>query len=101
MIASPAPGLLPWLEKYTFPTERRFESPEYAADVARFFLDELARCGTTTALVYCTVPPGSAEAFFAESHARHMRMVAGKVMRDRNCPEFLSDKRSEERRGGK
>lgn len=91
MIASPAPGLLPWLEKYTFPTERRFENPEYAADVAHFFVDELLRCGTTTALVYCTVHPGSAEAFFAESHARNLRMVAGKVMMDRNCPEFLRD----------
>jgi len=91
MIASPAPGLLPWLEKYTFPTERRFEDPDYAAEVARFFLDELARCGTTTALVYCTVHPGSAEAFFTESHQRNMRMVAGKVMMDRNCPEFLRD----------
>lgn len=91
MIASPAPGLLPWLENYTFPTERRFENPEYAAEVASFFLDELQRCGTTTALVYCTVHPGSAQAFFAESHARNLRMVAGKVMMDRNCPEFLRD----------
>ncbi|MBV6304313.1 guanine deaminase [Candidimonas humi] len=91
MIASPAPGLLPWLETYTFPTEARFEDPAYAAEVARFFLDELQRCGTTTALVYCTVHPGSAEAFFAESHARNLRMVAGKVMMDRNCPEFLRD----------
>ncbi|MDY0310468.1 MAG: guanine deaminase, partial [Castellaniella sp.] len=91
MIASPAPGLLPWLETYTFPTERRFENPEYAQDVARFFLDELLRCGTTTALVYCTVHPGSAQAFFEESHARNLRMVAGKVMMDRNCPEYLRD----------
>lgn len=91
MIASPAPGLLPWLETYTFPTERRFENPEYAHDVARFFLDELLRCGTTTALVYCTVHPGSAQAFFEESHARNLRMVAGKVMMDRNCPEYLRD----------
>lgn len=91
MIASPAPGLLPWLETYTFPTERRFENPEYAQDVARFFLDELLRCGTTTALVYCTVHPGSAQAFFEESHTRNLRMVAGKVMMDRNCPEYLRD----------
>lgn len=91
MIASPAPGLLPWLEKYTFPTERRFENPEYAADVAHFFVDELLRCGTTTALVYCTVHPGSVQAFFTESHARNLRMIAGKVMMDRNCPEFLRD----------
>ena len=91
MIASPAPGLLPWLETYTFPTERRFENPEYAQDVAHFFLDELLRCGTTTAMVYCTVHPGSVQAFFEESHARNLRMIAGKVMMDRNCPEYLRD----------
>ena len=91
MIASPAPGLLPWLETYTFPTERRFEDPDHAAEVARFFLDELLRSGTTTALVYCTVHPQSAQSFFEESHARNLRMVAGKVMMDRNCPEFLRD----------
>jgi guanine deaminase len=91
IIASPAEGLLPWLERYTFPMERRFDDPEYAAEVARFFLDELQRCGTTTALVYCTVHAASAEAFFTESHARNLRMVAGKVLMDRNCPEFLRD----------
>src|SRR5437899_1963161 len=91
MIASPAPGLLPWLETYTFPTERKFADPEHAGEVARFFLDELLRCGTTTAMVYCTVHPESVEAFFTESEARNLRMVAGKVMMDRNCPEFLRD----------
>lgn len=91
MIASPAPGLLPWLETYTFPTERKFADPEHAREVASFFLDELLRCGTTTAMVYCTVHPASVEAFFAESEKRNLRMVAGKIMMDRNCPEFLRD----------
>ncbi|OWW20909.1 guanine deaminase [Noviherbaspirillum denitrificans] len=91
MIASPAPGLLPWLDTYTFPTERKFDDPEHAHDVARFFLDELLRCGTTTAMVYCTVHPNSVNAFFGESHKRNLRMVAGKVLMDRNCPEFLCD----------
>jgi len=91
MIASPAPGLLPWLETYTFPTERKFRDPEHAGDVARFFLDELARNGTTTAMVYCTVHPESVDAFFTESSARNLRMVAGKVMMDRNCPAYLAD----------
>jgi guanine deaminase len=91
MIASPAPGLLPWLETYTFPTERKFSNVEHAGEVARFFLDELLRCGTTTAMVYCTVHPASVEAFFTESEKRGLRMVAGKIMMDRNCPEFLRD----------
>ncbi len=91
MIASPAPGLLPWLETYTFPTERRFEDPAHARATAEFFLDELLRCGTTTAVVYCTVHPQSVDAFFEASEARNLRMVAGKVLMDRNCPDFLRD----------
>ena len=91
MIASPAPGLLPWLQTYTFPNERKFADAEHAGEVARFFLDELLRCGTTTAMVYCTVHPASVDAFFAESEKRQLRMVAGKVLMDRHCPEFLCD----------
>ena len=91
MIASPSEGLLPWLETYTFPTERQFEYIHHAAGVADFFLDELLRCGTTTAMVYCTVHPQSVDAFFTASEQRGLRMVAGKVMMDRNCPDFLRD----------
>jgi len=91
MIASPAPGLLPWLETYTFPTERRFRDGGHAREVAAFFLDELLRCGTTTAMVYCTVHPESVDAFFEESAQRGLRMAAGKVLMDRHCPDFLCD----------
>ncbi|HKT99770.1 MAG TPA: guanine deaminase [Paraburkholderia sp.] len=91
MIASPAPGLLPWLETYTFPTERGFADEGVAHDTARFFVDELLACGTTTALVYCSVHKQSADALFTASAAKNMRMVAGKVLMDRHCPEFLRD----------
>ncbi len=91
MIASPAPGLLPWLDRYTFPTERRFAERAYAEETANFFIDQLLACGTTTALVYCTVHKQSADALFAASEARNLRMIAGKVLMDRNCPDFLRD----------
>jgi guanine deaminase len=91
MIASPAPGLLPWLEQYTFPTERKFADPQHASQTAEFFLDELLRNGTTTAMVYCTVHPQSVDAFFNASESRNLRMIAGKVMMDRHCPDFLCD----------
>jgi guanine deaminase len=91
MVASPAPGLLPWLETYTFPTESRFGDAAHGREVADFFLDELLRCGTTTAMVYCTVHPESVDTFFEASEARGLRMVAGKVLMDRHCPEFLQD----------
>ena len=91
MIASPAPGLLPWLETYTFPTERQFGDAGHAREVAQFFVDELLRCGTTTAMVYCTVHRESVDAFFEVAEARNLRMAAGKVLMDRHCPEFLRD----------
>jgi guanine deaminase len=91
VIGSYGAQLLEWLQKYTFVEEQRFSDPIHAADVSRFFLDELFRNGTTTAVVYCTVAPESAEAFFAESERRAARMIAGKVMMDRNAPPALTD----------
>lgn len=92
IIASPASGLLSWLDTHTFPAERAFADHAYATEVARFFFDELLRNGTTTAMVYCTSHPVSVEAFFEESTARKLRMVAGKCLMDRHCPEWLADR---------
>ncbi|MES2742777.1 MAG: guanine deaminase [Pseudomonadota bacterium] len=91
MIASPAPGLLPWLEQYTFPTERQFDDPAHGRAVAEFFLDQLLACGTTSAMVYGTVHAQSVDAFFAAAEARQLRMVCGKVLMDRHCPAYLRD----------
>jgi guanine deaminase len=83
--------LLDWLQDYTFVEERRFRDAEHAAQVAEFFLDELARNGTTTALVFCSVHPASVDAFFAAALRRQLRMIAGKVLMDRNAPPDLCD----------
>lgn len=91
VIASYGAQLMDWLERYAFAEEQRFADAEHAARVAGFFLDELARNGTTTAAVYGTVHPQAAEAFFAESHRRNTRMIAGKVLMDRNAPDGLLD----------
>jgi guanine deaminase len=91
VIGSYGAQLLEWLQKYTFVEEQRFSDLAHAASVSSFFLDELFRNGTTTAVVYCTVAPESAEAFFAESVRRGARMIAGKVMMDRNAPPALTD----------
>ncbi len=91
MIASYGEQLLEWLTKYTFPTEQRFQDADHARGVADFFLDELLRNGTTTALVLGTVHPQSADAFFQAADARNMRMLAGKVLMDRHAPDFLRD----------
>ena len=91
VIASYGAQLLEWLHRYTFVEEQKFGDPAHAAAIACFFLGELLRSGTTTAAVYCTVHPQSVEAFFAESERRNTRMIAGKVMMDRNAPAALTD----------
>jgi len=91
MIGSYGEQLLAWLENYTFPTERAFEDPQHAREVAGFFIDELLRNGTTTAMVFATVHRQSVDAVFEAAAARDLCLVAGKVMMDRNCPESLRD----------
>jgi guanine deaminase len=91
VIGSYGAQLLDWLQNYTFVEEQKFADPAHCARVADFFLDELFRSGTTTAMVYCTVHPQSVDAFFAAAEARNARMIAGKVMMDRDAPEALMD----------
>lgn len=91
VIASHGSRLLDWLENYTFPAEGRFGDEGVAREAAAFFLDELLRNGTTTALVFASVHPQSVDAVFAAARARGMRLIAGKVLMDRNCPEDLRD----------
>jgi guanine deaminase len=47
--------------------------------------------GTTTAVAYGSVHKGSVDALLGAAVAKDMRMVAGKVMMDRNAPEPLTD----------
>ncbi|MFJ5367737.1 guanine deaminase [Bosea sp. CER48] len=91
VIASYGAQLMEWLNKYTFVEEQKLAQQGHAEKLSRFLLDELLANGTTTAAVYCSAHPQSAEAFFAESQRRNTRMIAGKVMMDRNAPEALTD----------
>ncbi|KDM92267.1 guanine deaminase [Photobacterium galatheae] len=91
MIASYGEQLLDWLENYTFPEELKFKNPVYARQVANIFLNELASNGTTTALVFGTVHRESVDVFFEEAQKRNLRMIAGKVLMDRNAPDYLTD----------
>lgn len=89
VIASYGAQLLEWLEKYTFVEEQKFRDPVHASRNAAFFLDELARNGTTTAVAYCSAHPGSADALFAEADRRNAGMIAGNAVMDRNGPPAL------------
>jgi guanine deaminase len=91
VIASHGKQLLDWLTDYTFPAEAKFGDAAHAAAVAEFFLDEIIGNGTTTAAVYTTIHPVSVEAIFNAAQKRRLRLIAGKVMMDTNCPEPVRD----------
>ena len=91
MIGAYGEQLLEWLNTYTFPTEMQFSDPAYAQKIAAFFVQELLKNGTTTALVFCTVHPQSVDALFAAAEQHQMRLIAGKVMMDRHAPDALCD----------
>jgi guanine deaminase len=83
--------LLDWLNDYTFIAEQAFADAKVASDTARVFCDELLRHGTTTALVFCSVHAGSVDALFDEAQKHNLRLIAGKVLMDRNAPAALLD----------
>ena len=91
VVASYGAQLMDWLNRYTFVEEQKHAQQGHAEKLAAFCLDELLANGTTTAAVYGSVHRQSAEAFFRESQRRNTRMIAGKVMMDRNAPEALTD----------
>ena len=91
VIASYGTSLLDWLNTYTFVEEQKFSDLDYATTVAELFLDELIKNGTTTAMTFCSSYKQSVDVFFTAAEKRKLRMIAGKVMMDRNAPEDLCD----------
>lgn len=85
-IASHGEQLLQWLERHIFPAEQAFADMDHAAAIAAFFLDELLRNGTTSALVFATVHTQSVDALFEAALTRDMRIVSGKVLMDLGPP---------------
>ena len=91
MVGAYGEQLLEWLNTYTFPTEIQFKDKNYADQIAHFFVNELLKNGTTTALVFCTVHPESVDALFEAAERHQMRLIAGKVLMDRHAPDDLCD----------
>ncbi len=91
VIGSYGSELLDWLTTHTYPAEARHADAAHAEAAAAHFLDALLAHGTTSAVVFPTVHAGSVDALFAAAEARGMRVIAGKVLMDRNAPADLVD----------
>ncbi|WP_035059693.1 guanine deaminase [Andreprevotia chitinilytica] len=83
--------LLDWLNHYTFPAEAAFADPAIARHTADFVVQQLLAHGTTTASVFGTVHPASVDAFMTAAQAHDMRVLCGKAMMDRHCPDNVRD----------
>ena len=91
VIASYGTELLDWLTTHTFPAETRHADEAHAEAAAALFVEALLAHGTTSAVVFPTVHKTSVDALFAAAAQRGMRLVAGKVLMDRNAPAGLTD----------
>jgi guanine deaminase len=84
-------GLLPWLERYVYPSEAKFEDADFAEEVARRFFSEIFRNGITTAVIYTTIHKESTDRVFKIAAEEKARAIIGKVMMDRNSPSYLRE----------
>ncbi|EDY17482.1 amidohydrolase [Chthoniobacter flavus Ellin428] len=73
--------LLPWLRTQIFPLEREFTGPKGRREAGAFF-PELARHGTTTAMIYTAIFEDSTDAAFHAAVKSGMRIIMGKMMMD-------------------
>lgn len=73
--------LLPWLRQHIFPVEREFTGPRARAEAPLFFAD-LARHGTTTAMVFAAIYEDSCEVGFEAARDSGLRIILGKMMMD-------------------
>jgi guanine deaminase len=90
MIGAMEPSLLPWLEKYTFPTEIGYRGrSDLMLKAAHLFVDELLANGTTLACVYSSSNHDVTDLLFEVFAQRGLRGIIGKTSMDRHAPAPL------------
>lgn len=83
----PKDFLLEWLDKYTFPTEMKFSSVNYAEKKAKFFFNRIIKTGTLGGAVYSSIHEHAIDSAF--KHAKG-DFVIGNVQMTINSPKKLT-----------
>lgn len=83
--------LMDWLNKYAFPTEARFADENYARIYYKAFADEMAKSGTTRAVVFGTLHVPATEILMEELNERGVAAFVGKVNMDTLSPDYLCE----------
>ena len=89
IVAAYGDKLLEWLNNYVFPAESAYSDDQNARKDLNFFLDQLIKNGTTTAVSYGPLFYSAADIFFEELQKRNMRFITGNVLMDKNAPDSL------------
>lgn len=88
----PKDSLLEWLEKYTFPTEQKFENKAYAKARAKKFFKKLLHTGTIGGACYSSIHE---HALAAAQNEVKGHFVIGNVLMNMNSPEKLTQTEKE------
>ncbi len=83
----PKSNLLKWLELYTFPSERKFQSSQYSAKEAKYFFKRLSSVGTLGGACFSSIHENALE------HAMENVVgdfVIGNALMTMNSPKYLT-----------
>jgi len=89
IVAAYGDKLLEWLDNYVFPAESTYSDDASARKDLNFFLDQLTKNGTTTAVSYGPLFLNASDIFFEELSNRNMRFITGNILMDENAPDTL------------
>ena len=81
--------LLPWLQNYTFPEEKKYADAAYAERMYRRFIRDMWRFGTMRSCVFATIHTQSTRLLMNLFREAGMGAMVGKVAMNRNCPPEL------------
>jgi guanine deaminase len=89
IVAAYGEQLLEWLDNYVFPAESIYSDKESARKDLNFFLDQMIKNGTTTAVSYGPLFYDASDIFFDELQKRNMRFITGNILMNENAPHTL------------
>ncbi|GAO50788.1 guanine deaminase [Saitoella complicata NRRL Y-17804] len=88
--------LLDWLNKYTFPTESKFSSQDFARTIYPLIVRATLCNGTTTAAYYATIHREATRVLAEVCQEMGQRSFVGKVCMDANSPDYYIEASAEQ-----
>ena len=83
--------LMDWLNRYAFPTESRFQDLDYAKIYYEAFANEMAKNGTTRAVIFGTIHAPATELLMDILEQKKISAYVGKINMDTLSPDYLCE----------